>query len=136
MARAEGLREYSFSIRVATMTDGVNTTLLYRKTEEDDWKPVITTNFKESFPPQFFSLWVLGSNGAKCGAPHFAPNPERSKIRSRVGERALGRDLMRVLLRIITAYGERRPAELLLRFGRQGPVFIPDRTLTFLIGRQ
>ena len=65
-----------------------------------------------------------------------APNPERSKIRSRVGERALGRDLMRVLLRIITAYGERRPAELLLRFGRQGPVFIPDRTLTFLIGRQ
>jgi hypothetical protein len=43
-----------FSIRVATMTDGVNTTLLYRKTEEDDWKPVITTNFKESFSPQFF----------------------------------------------------------------------------------
>jgi hypothetical protein len=36
------------------MTDGVNTTLLYRKTEEDDWKPVITTNFKESFSPQFF----------------------------------------------------------------------------------
>ena len=66
----------------------------------------------------------------------FVSNPERSKIRSRVGERALGRDLMRVLLRIITAYGERRPAELLLRFGRQGPVFIPDRTLTLLIGRQ
>src|ERR1700688_3325723 len=82
------------------------------------------------------SNWGLGSNGAKCGAPHFVQNPERSKIRSRVGERALGRDLMRVLLRIITAYGERRPAELLLRFGRQGPVFIPDRTLTFLIGRQ
>src|SRR5260370_42671538 len=80
--------------------------------------------------------WGLGSNGTKCGAPHFVPNPERSKIRSRVGERALGRDLMRVLLRIITAYGERRPAELLLRFGRQGPVFIPDRTLTLLLGRQ
>jgi hypothetical protein len=60
MARAEGLREYSFSIRVATMTDGVNTTLLYRKIEEDDWKPVITTNFKESFPPQFFSLGCWG----------------------------------------------------------------------------
>jgi hypothetical protein len=58
MARAEGLREYSFSIRVATMTDDVNTTLLYRKTEEDDWKPVITTNFKESFSPQFFTLGV------------------------------------------------------------------------------
>jgi len=36
------------------MTDGVNTTLFYRKTEEDDWKPVITTNFKESFSLQFF----------------------------------------------------------------------------------
>jgi len=44
MARAEGLREYSFQHPVATMTDGVNTTLFYRKTEEDDWKPVITTN--------------------------------------------------------------------------------------------
>jgi hypothetical protein len=62
----------------------------------------------------------------------------RSVVKSGVelGERALGRDLMRVLLRIITAYGERRPAELLLRFGRQGPILIPDRTLTFLIGRQ
>jgi hypothetical protein len=26
--------------------------------------------------------WVLGSSGAKCGAPHFAPNPECNKIRS------------------------------------------------------
>jgi len=38
----------------------------------------------------------LSSNGAKCGAPNFAPNPECNKIRSRVGERALGEDLMNV----------------------------------------
>jgi hypothetical protein len=40
--------------------------------------------------------WVLGSNGAKCGAPHFAPNLECNKIRSTVGERALGGDFIRI----------------------------------------
>jgi hypothetical protein len=33
------------------------------------------------------------------------------------------------LLRIITMYGERRPRESSLRFGRRGPACIPDRTL-------
>src|SRR5260221_1888395 len=74
--------------------------------------------------------WVLASNGAKCGAPHFAPNPESSKIRSRFGERALGGDLMKIYSGLLTTYGERRPLEFPLRFGRQGPVSIPDRTLT------
>jgi hypothetical protein len=39
---------------------------------------------------------VLGSNGAKCGAPYFVPNPECNKIRSRVGERALGGDFITI----------------------------------------
>ncbi len=39
---------------------------------------------------------VLGSNRAKCGAPHSAPNPERNKIRSTVGERALGGDFLTI----------------------------------------
>ena len=39
---------------------------------------------------------VLESNGTKCGAPHFVPNPEYNKIWSRVRERALGGDLMKV----------------------------------------
>jgi dipeptidyl aminopeptidase/acylaminoacyl peptidase len=43
-------------IRVAVTTDGVNTSLLYRKTEQDPFKTVITTNFKESFSPQFFTF--------------------------------------------------------------------------------
>src|SRR6266446_9787265 len=56
---------------------------------------------EESLPgvdriPKIRRSWVLGSNGAKCGAPHFAPNPECNKIRSKVGERALGGDFIRV----------------------------------------
>src|SRR6202047_3025935 len=48
--------DHDGNIRVATTTDGVNTSLLFRKTENDAWKTVITTNFKESFTPQFFTF--------------------------------------------------------------------------------
>jgi dipeptidyl aminopeptidase/acylaminoacyl peptidase len=48
--------DHDGSIRVATSTDGVNTSLLYRKTEQDPWKPILTTNFKEVFSPQFFTF--------------------------------------------------------------------------------
>ncbi len=43
-------------VRIATATDGVNTTLLYRKNEGEDFKPVITTNFRETLSPQFFTF--------------------------------------------------------------------------------
>lgn len=48
--------DHDGNIRVATTSDGVNTSLLYRKTESDPWKTVITTNFRESFYPQFFTF--------------------------------------------------------------------------------
>ncbi len=48
--------DHEGNIRVATTTDGVNTSLLYRKNENDPWKTVITTSFKESFSPQFFTF--------------------------------------------------------------------------------
>ncbi|MBV8329591.1 MAG: S9 family peptidase [Verrucomicrobia bacterium] len=48
--------DHDGNIRVATTTDGVNTSLLYRKTENDHWRSVITTNFKGSFTPQFFTF--------------------------------------------------------------------------------
>ena len=41
-------------IRVATTTDGVNSSLLYRATEEDAFETVVTTNFKETLAPLFF----------------------------------------------------------------------------------
>src|SRR5262245_47899894 len=43
-------------IRVATSTDGVNTSLLYRADEKSPFKTVLTTSFKESISPQFFSF--------------------------------------------------------------------------------
>ncbi|MCD8072175.1 MAG: S9 family peptidase [Alistipes sp.] len=35
-------------LRVAYVMDGVNNTILYRDTEEEDFRPVLTTSFKES----------------------------------------------------------------------------------------
>jgi dipeptidyl aminopeptidase/acylaminoacyl peptidase len=50
------ITDWNGEIRAATTTDGVNTSLLYRKTEQSAWKTILTTNFKESFDPQFFSF--------------------------------------------------------------------------------
>ena len=48
--------DWDGKIRIASTTDGVNTSLLYRKTEKDPFKKVITTNFKESLSPLFFTF--------------------------------------------------------------------------------
>lgn len=42
------------TIRMATKTDGVNITYLYRAAEKDSFATVLTTNFKEQFSPQAF----------------------------------------------------------------------------------
>lgn len=50
------MTDHDGNLRIATTTDGVNTSILYRATEETPWDTVITTNFKESFSPQFFDF--------------------------------------------------------------------------------
>jgi len=50
------MTDHDGKLRIAMATDGVNTSLLYRANEEMEWKNVITTNFKESFSPQFFDF--------------------------------------------------------------------------------
>ena len=55
-------------LRIATTSDGVNTSLLYRKNEEDDFVSILTTNFKESVSPLFFDfgnsyLYVSSNRG-------------------------------------------------------------------------
>ncbi len=42
-------------IRYAIATDGVNNTYLYRDSPKAEFKPVLTTTFRESFSPQFFT---------------------------------------------------------------------------------
>jgi dipeptidyl aminopeptidase/acylaminoacyl peptidase len=41
---------------MASTTDGVNSSLLYRATEKDPFKTVLTTSFKDSLSPMFFDF--------------------------------------------------------------------------------
>jgi dipeptidyl aminopeptidase/acylaminoacyl peptidase len=43
-------------LRAATTTDGVNTSILYRKTESDPFEVVATTSFKDTLAPLFFDF--------------------------------------------------------------------------------
>ena len=48
--------DHAGKVRAAATSDGVNTSLLYRATEKDQFKPVVTTNFRESVDPLFFTF--------------------------------------------------------------------------------
>jgi dipeptidyl aminopeptidase/acylaminoacyl peptidase len=48
--------DHDGKLRVAVTTDGVNTSLLYRKTEADEWQTVVTTSFKETLSPAMFTF--------------------------------------------------------------------------------
>ncbi|HRY33838.1 MAG TPA: S9 family peptidase [Bacteroidales bacterium] len=55
-------------IRMASKTDGVNVTYLYRNNEQEAFAELLTTSFKESFSPQNFdadnkNLYVLSNIG-------------------------------------------------------------------------
>jgi len=56
------------TIRMATKTDGVNISYLYRNTDKNEFKVLLTTSFKEVFTPQSFdaenkNIFVLSSIG-------------------------------------------------------------------------
>jgi len=48
--------DHDGKLRIATTTDGVNTSILYRETEDQEFKSVLTTNFKETLAPLFFTF--------------------------------------------------------------------------------
>ena len=49
--------DHDGKLRVAfAIVDGVNTSILYRETEQDEWKDVLTTSFKDNMSPQFFTF--------------------------------------------------------------------------------
>lgn len=50
------ITDHNGKLRLATTTDGINTSLLYRETENDEFKTIITTNYKESLDPMFFTF--------------------------------------------------------------------------------
>lgn len=50
------MTDHDGKLRIASVTDGVNTSLLYRETEQDEWEVLLETNFKESMSPLFFTF--------------------------------------------------------------------------------
>lgn len=50
------MTDHEGKLRIAYSSNGVSTTLLYRDTENDEFEKVITTNFKESIYPTFFTF--------------------------------------------------------------------------------
>jgi dipeptidyl aminopeptidase/acylaminoacyl peptidase len=62
------LTDHAGRVRIATTTDGVNSSLLYRPSEKDPFKTVLTTDFRTSVDPLFFtfdnkSLYALSNRG-------------------------------------------------------------------------
>ncbi|MGB0864841.1 MAG: S9 family peptidase, partial [Saprospiraceae bacterium] len=50
------MTDHDGKLRLAIATDGVNESILYRKTETDAFENVLTTNFKETLSPLFFTF--------------------------------------------------------------------------------
>jgi dipeptidyl aminopeptidase/acylaminoacyl peptidase len=50
------MTDHDGKLRLAIATDGVNESILYRKTETDAFESVLTTNFKETLSPLFFTF--------------------------------------------------------------------------------
>jgi dipeptidyl aminopeptidase/acylaminoacyl peptidase len=49
--------DHNGKLRVAfAIVDGVNTSIMYRETEQDEWKDVLVTSFKENVSPSFFTF--------------------------------------------------------------------------------
>lgn len=73
------LTDHDGKLRAAVTTDGVDHTLLYREKEDGEFKPVLTTSFRESFDPAFFTfdnkrLYALSNIGRdKAAVVEFDP---------------------------------------------------------------
>ena len=65
---SEWMTDHDGKLRMAITSDGVNTSLLYRDKESDGFKPILTTDFKVSIAPLFFTfdnknLYVASNRG-------------------------------------------------------------------------
>ena len=51
----EWMTDHDGNLRIATTTDGVNTGILYRKSEQEEFRLIVTTNFKDTLSPSMFT---------------------------------------------------------------------------------
>ena len=77
------MTDHDGKLRAAYATDGVNGSFLYRTTEEEDFRILITTNFKETFVPALFAydnkLMYVVSNLSSDKAAIYTFDPEENK---------------------------------------------------------
>ncbi len=62
------ITDHDGKLRAAVTSDGVMESILYRETEEDEFKTIVTTSFKETLAPLFFTfdnqnLYVTSNRG-------------------------------------------------------------------------
>ena len=50
------MTDHDGQLRIAYQLDGLNTSILYRETEKDEFKVILTTNYKEQMAPSFFTF--------------------------------------------------------------------------------
>ena len=83
--------DHAGRVRMATTTDGVNSSLLYREKEQDPFKPILTTSFKEAVTPLFFTFdnqkLYVSSNRGRDKAAIFEFNPATAKEGKLIFER-------------------------------------------------
>jgi len=76
---SQWVADHQGKVRAAIKTDGVNQTLLYRATENDAFKPILTTDFRASMTPAFFTfdnqrLYAISNIGRdRAAAVEFDP---------------------------------------------------------------
>ena len=77
------MTDHDGKLRVAMTTDGVNTGVLYRKTEQDPFEPIMETGFKDTFSPLLMTFdnkeLYVASNLGRDKAAIYTFNPETKK---------------------------------------------------------
>ena len=53
---SDWMTDHDGRLRIAITSDGVNTSILHRKSETEKFKPILTTDFKVSVSPLFFTF--------------------------------------------------------------------------------
>lgn len=75
--------DHDGKLRIAIQTDGVNTSFLYRTTEDEEFRNLITTNFKETFSPIMFAYdnknIYVASNLSRDKVAIYTFDPEANK---------------------------------------------------------
>ncbi|MBQ9419328.1 MAG: S9 family peptidase [Synergistaceae bacterium] len=78
------LTDHDGKLRAAVDTDGVNTSFLYRTTEDEPFRTIITTNFKETFEPAMFAydnkMMYIESNLSGDKTALYTFDPEANKV--------------------------------------------------------